>query len=136
MGPDRLGEWHVSAARASAKMALQFALSWHPNLQLDALMGQRASSEQHLQEQASRIASLASYIAEFAFHDEFHPERMEDRGVMDGDDYSLLLRDPEGSSEETGVYGDAEAEEDTGASLDPGAGRGEPSMSRRDAGDA
>ena len=52
MGPDRLGEWRVSAARAGAKMALQFTLSWHPDLQLDALMGQRAGSEQLLQEQA------------------------------------------------------------------------------------
>ena len=48
----------------------------------------------------------------------------EDGAVVDGDNYGLLLRDPEGSSEETGVYGDAEAEEDTGASLDPEADRG------------
>ena len=34
MGPDRLGEWRVSAARAGAEMALRFALSWHPDLQL------------------------------------------------------------------------------------------------------
>ena len=79
--------------------------------------------------QSGRIASRASYITEFAFHDEFHPERTEDGGVVDGDDYGLLFHDPEGSSEETGVYSDAEAEEDTGASLDPEAGRGEPSMS-------
>ena len=89
-----------------------------------------------LQEQAGRIASRASYIAEFAFHDEFHPERTEDGGVVDGDDYGLLLHDPEGSSEETGVYRDAGTEEDTGASLDPEAARGEPSTSRRGAGDA
>ena len=55
---------------------------------------------------------------------------------MDGDDYGLLLRDPEGSSEETVVYGDAEVEEDTGAWLDPEARRGEPSTSRRGAGNA
>ena len=60
----------------------------------------------------------------------------EDGRVMDGDDYGLLLHDPEGSSEETGVYRDAGAEEDTGTSLDPEAARGEPSMSRRGAGDA
>ena len=136
MGPDRLGEWRVSAARAGAEMALRFTLSWHPDLQLDALMGQRAGSEQLLQEQAGRIASRASYIAEFAFHDEFHPERTEDGRAVDGDDYGLLLHDPEGSSEETGVYRDAGAEEDTGTSLDPEAARGEPSMSRRGAGDA
>ena len=47
-GPDRLGEWRVSTARASAEMALRFALSWYPDLQLDALMGQRAGSEQLL----------------------------------------------------------------------------------------
>ena len=75
MGPDWLHEWRVSTARAGAEMALRFALSWHPDLQLDALMGQRAGSEQLLQEQAGRIASRASYVAEFAFHDEFHPER-------------------------------------------------------------
>ena len=89
-----------------------------------------------LQEQAGRIASRASYIAELAFHDEFHLERTKDGAVMDGDDYGLLLCDPEGSSEETGVYSDAEAEEDTGASLDPEADRGEPSMLRRVAGNA
>ena len=136
MGPDRLGEWRVSAARAGAEMALRFALSWHPDLQLDALMGQRAGSEQLLQEQAGRIASRASYIAEFAFHDEFHPERTEDGRAVDGDDYGLLLHDPEGSSEETGVYRDAGAEEGTGTSPDPEAARGESSMSRRGAGDA
>ena len=99
-------------------------------------MGQRAGSEQLLQEQAGRIASRASYIAEFAFHDEFHPERTEYGRVVDGDDYGLLLHDSEGSSEETGVYRDADAEEGTGTSLDPEAARGEPSMSRRGAGDA
>ena len=136
MGPDRLGEWRVSAARAGAEMALRFALSWHPDLQLDALMGQRAGSEQLLQEQAGRIASRASYIAEFAFHDEFHLERTEDGRAVDGDDYGLLLHDPEGSSEETGVYRDAGAEEDTGTSPDLEAVRREPSTSRRGAGDA
>ena len=89
-----------------------------------------------MQEQAGRIASRASYIAEFAFHDEFQLERAEDGGVVAGDDFSLLLHDLEGSSEETGVYRDGGAEEDTGASLDPEAARGEPSMSRRGAGDA
>ena len=74
-------------------------------------MGQRTGLEQLLQEQAGRIASRSSYIAEFAFHDEFHPERTEDGGVVDGDDYGLLLHDPEGSSEETGVYRDAGAED-------------------------
>ena len=136
MGPDRLGEWRVSAARAGAEMALRFTLSWHPDLQLDVLMGQWAGSEQLLQEQAGQITSRASYITEFAFHDEFHPERTEDGRVVDGDDYGLLLHDPEGSSEEKGVYRDVGAEEDTGASLDPEAARGEPSTSRRGAGDA
>ena len=136
MGPDRLHEWRVSDAHAGAEMALWFVLSWHPDLQLDALMGQRASSEQLLQEQAGRIASRDSYIAEFAFHVEFHPERTEDGWVVDGDDYSLLLHDPEGSSEETGVYRDEGADEDTGASLDPEAARGEPSAPRHVVGDA
>ena len=31
-GPDRLGEWRVSAACAGAEMALRFALSGHPDL--------------------------------------------------------------------------------------------------------
>ena len=99
-------------------------------------MGQRDSSKQLLQEQAGRIASRASYIAEFAFHDEFHPERTEDGEAMDGDDYGLLLHDPEGSSEETGAYRHADAEEGTGTSPDPEAARGESSMSRRGTGDA
>ena len=99
-------------------------------------MGQRAGSEQLLQEQAGQIASRASYITEFAFHDEFHPEQTEDGRAVDGDAYGLLLHDPEGSSEETGVYRDADAEEGTGTSPNPEAVRGEPSMSRCDAGDA
>jgi len=136
MGPDRLSEWRVSAARADGEMALWFALSWHPDLQLDALMGQRAGSEQLLQEQAGRIASRASYIAEFAFHDEFHLRRVEDGGIMSGDDYGLLLHDPEGTSEETGVCRDGGAKEDTGTWLDPEAAGGEPSTSRPGAGDA
>ena len=117
---------HVMRARISGK----------PDLQLDALMGQRAGSERLLQEQAGRIASRASYIAEFAFHDEFHPERTKDGRAVDGDDYDLLLHDPEGSLEEKGIYGDTDAEEDAGVSPDPKAARGEPSMSRRGAGDA
>ena len=99
-------------------------------------MGQRAGSEQLLQDQAGRIASRASYITEFAFHDEFHPERTEDSRAVDGDDYDLLLHDPEGSSEETGIYGNADAEEDPGVTPDPEAATGGPSMSRRGAGDA
>ena len=123
-GPDRLHDWRVSAARDGAEMALRFAMSWHPDLSLDALMGQRAGSESQLQAEAGRIAARASYIAGFAFHDEFHPERAEDGGVVPADDYGLLLDDPEGSSEETDVYHDADAgEEDTGTSADPGATR-------------
>ena len=45
MGPDWLDEWRVSAG---AEMVLRFVLSWHPDVQLDALMGQRAGSEQFL----------------------------------------------------------------------------------------
>ena len=45
----------------------------------------------------AKIASRASYIAEFTFHDEFHPERTEDGRAVDGDDYGLLLHDPEGA---------------------------------------
>ena len=111
-------------------MALRFARSWHPDLSLDALMGQRAGSESQLQAEAGRIAARASYIAGFAFDDEFQPERAEDGGVVPADDYGLLLCDPEGSSEETSVYSDADAEEDTGASPDPEAARGEPLTSR------
>ena len=44
--------------------------------------------------------------------------------------------DTRSCSTKMGVYGDAEAEEDTGASLDPEAGRGEPSTSRRGTGNA
>ena len=117
-------------------MALRFAVSWHPDLALDALMGQRAGSESPPQAEARRIAAQDSYIAEFAFHDEFHLERTEDGRAMDGDDYGLLLRDPEGSSEETGVYRDADAEEGTATSPDPEAAMGEPSMSRCGAGNA
>ena len=117
-------------------MVLQFVLSWHPDLQLGVLMGQQAGSEQLLQDQAGRITSRASYITEFAFHDEFHLERTEDGMVMDGDDYGLLLHDPEGSSEDTGVYRDAGAEEDTDTSPNPEAARGEPLTPRHGAGDA
>ena len=60
MGPDWLHEWRVSVARAGAEMALRFAVSWHPDLQLDALMGQRAGSEDQLQAQAGQIAARAS----------------------------------------------------------------------------
>lgn len=90
-------------------------------------MGQWAGSEQLLQDQAGRIASRVSHIAEFAFHDKFQLERAKDGRVVDGDDYGLLLHDSEGSSEETCVYHDAGAEEDTGTLLDPEADMGEPS---------
>ena len=43
---------------------------------------------------------------------------------MPAEDYGLLLDDPEGSSEETGVYTNAE-EEDTGTSADPEATDGD-----------
>ena len=137
MGPDRLHEWRVSTTHASTEMALRFALSWHPDLQLDALMGQWAGPEHQLQEQAGRIASRASYIVGFAFHDEFHPERAEDGEAMPGDDYGLLLHDPEGSSEDTDIYRDGGAKaEDTGTSADPEAAAREPSAARPSAGDA
>ena len=90
-GLDRLHEWRVAAACAGPKMALRFALSWHMDLALDALMGQRASTESQLQAEAGRITARASYIAEFAFHDEFHPERTEYGAVMDGNDYACFF---------------------------------------------
>ena len=55
---------------------------------------------------------------------------------MAGNDYGLLLHDPEGSSEEKDVYHHGSAEEDTGTLADPEAVVGEPSTSRPGAGDA
>ena len=69
VGPDWLHDWRISAARAGTEMALKFTMSWHPDLSLDTLMGQRAVSESQLQAEAGRIAARASYIAGFAFHD-------------------------------------------------------------------
>ena len=45
VGPKRLCMWRVSDARASTEIALRFVMSWHPDLALDALMGQRAGME-------------------------------------------------------------------------------------------
>ena len=107
-------------------MALWFALSWHPDLALDALMGQRAGSESQLQAEDGRIAARASYIAGFTFQDEFRSERAGDGGVVPADDCGLLLDDPEGSSEETGVYRDKGIDEgDTGTSANPDATEGD-----------
>ena len=39
-GPDWLHAWRVSTARAGIEMALRFVMSWHPDVALDALMGQ------------------------------------------------------------------------------------------------
>jgi hypothetical protein len=119
-GPARLHAWRVSAARAGADLALRFIMSWYPELALDRLAAQRAGAEPQLQAEADRIAVRASYLASFASHDEFQVERTEDGGVVPPDDFGLLLDDPEGSSEETGVYLDDEAElDDTGASANP-----------------
>ena len=116
-GPARLHAWRVSAARAGADLALRFVMSWYPDLALDRLVAQRAGAEPQLEAEAGRIAARASYLAAFAFHDEFQVERTEDGGEVPADDFGLLLDDPEGSSEETGIYMDDEAElDDTGAS--------------------
>ena len=64
-GSNHLHEWRISAARAGAEMALRFTLSWHPDLALDALMGQRAGSDNQLQAEAGRIAATSSNIARF-----------------------------------------------------------------------
>lgn len=136
-GPDHLHEWRVSTARAGAEMALGFAMSWHPDLALDALMGQRAGAENQLRAKAGRIAAQASYITGFAIHNELQPERTEDGGVMPADDFGLLLDDPEGSSEETGIYDDVDADEEgTGTSANPEHTEGEPAAARPSAGDA
>ena len=56
---------------------------------------------------------------------------------MPGDDYGLLLHDPEGSSKETDIYRDEGAEEeDTSTSTDLEAAEGKPSAARPVAGDA
>ena len=56
--------------------------------------------------------------------DEFQPERAEDGGVVPAEDYGLLLDELEGSSEETSVYHNTDAEEeDTDTSADPVAAR-------------
>ena len=55
---------------------------------------------------------------------------------MPADDHGLLLYDPEGSSEETGIYGDDDAgEEDAGISANPKAAEEEPAAARPGAGD-
>jgi hypothetical protein len=134
-GPARLQAWRISAARAGADLALRFVMSWYPELALDRLVAQRAGAEPQLQAEADRIAARASYLASFAFHDEFQVERTEDGGVVPPDDFGLLLDDPEGSSEETGVYVDDEAElADTGASVNPEATAEEPAATQPGAG--
>jgi hypothetical protein len=136
-GPARLHAWRVSAARAGADLALRFVMSWYLELALDQLMAQRAGAEPQLQAEAGRIAARASYLASFAFHDEFQVERTEDGGVVPPDDFGLLLDDPEGSSEETGVYVDDEAElDDTGTSVNPEATAEESAAAQPGAGTA
>ena len=57
--------------------------------------------------------------------------------MVPADDYGLRLDNPEGSSKETCINGDGDAEEgDTGASVNPEATEGEPAAARPGAGDA
>jgi hypothetical protein len=102
-------------AGAGAETTLRFVVSWYPGLDLDRLAAQRAGAAEDLAARARRIAGRASYLAAFAPHDEFVVERTEDGEELPTDTLGLLLDDPDGSSAETGVYADDEADADDGA---------------------
>lgn len=55
-GVARLHAWRVSVARAGANLALWFAMSLYPALDLNQLAAQRAGTEADLEARALRIA--------------------------------------------------------------------------------
>lgn len=123
-----LDAWRASAARADAEMALSFALSWYPSIDLGRLTARWAGVEEDLVRRVTPLAVRASDIASFSPHDEFILERAADGTALLADDFGLAFEDPddsegetegEGTGSSTGAYADANAEEDTGATENP-----------------
>ncbi|KAI5013384.1 hypothetical protein ZWY2020_034496 [Hordeum vulgare] len=108
VGPARVNAWRASFTRARANIALSFAMSWHPVLDLGFL-----------------VACLEEMEADLAAATYPQATRAGDDALLPEDDYTLALGDLEGitgetDDEETGsraaVYADAE-EADTGATV-------------------
>jgi hypothetical protein len=60
--PGRVEEWHASAARAGAEMALSFVLSWYDEIQLSQLETRRAGATLPAAELRARACAIASYV--------------------------------------------------------------------------
>lgn len=126
----RINMWRASAAQAGVEMALSFALSWYPEIELAQLAIRRAGAEDDLVRLGVPITARANDIASFTPFDKFIRERAADGTEIPKDTYRLALDDPNGSDGETddkgtgssiGAYAHATpgAEADTGATTEP-----------------
>jgi hypothetical protein len=68
----RLRDWKLSAARVGAEVALITALSFHPQLDLDLLVGQREGFILQPEDEA-KIRERAHHLAHYAECDQFVP---------------------------------------------------------------
>jgi hypothetical protein len=113
MAPGRVDEWHASAARAGAEMALSFVLSWYDEVQLSQLGTRRTGAILPSAELRAHACAIASY----ADTEEF---------IADPD-AAAGVRASEGEDKGAGDEGDGgAADEDEGVDDGAGSGSGEP----------
>jgi hypothetical protein len=75
---ERLEAWKGAAARAGAKVALEFAKAWYPNISMAQLATFRQEALPDLEREREAIAVRASAPAEYTDHAVFMPERDEE----------------------------------------------------------
>ena len=108
----RLEAWKASAARSSARRALEFVRAWYPGLNLDQLRTWRQEADEELEAVRPAIIQRASAIADFTDTSAFAPEVNEDGVAQPEEWFGLNPADGEDSAEEIDSSDEGEEEEE------------------------
>ena len=117
----RFEAWKASAARSSARWALEFVKAWYPGLSLDQLATWRQQADTELEPARPAIIRQASAIADYTDTSAFAPE-VDDNGIAQPEEwFGLNPADGEDSVEEIDSSDEGEEEEE-GEDAEPDGG--------------
>jgi hypothetical protein len=115
---ERLEAWKGAAARAGAKVALDFAKAWYPNINMAQLTTLRQEALPDLARESEAIAVRASALAEYADPAVFIPERDEEGREVPPSWFGINPALGEDSMEEIASSDEGEEEDEAGEEED------------------
>lgn len=121
---ERLDAWKGAAARAGAKVALEFVKAWYPGVKMAQLVTFRQEAVPELEPERDNIAIRASALTEYTDGNVFVPERAEDGTEVPPSWFGLDPAEVENPAEEIASSKEAaeeEGEESEGDAPDDGA---------------